>query len=68
MTEKIVAKDTEHLKKLIKDAMRKNTFACDLNFIDVSNITDMRGLFSYSKFNGCIECGNYEWHVRKFLF
>ena len=54
MTEKIVAKDTEHLKKLIKDAMRKNTFACDLNFIDVSNITDMRGLFSYSKFNGDI--------------
>lgn len=54
MTEKIVAKDTEHLKKLIKDAMKKNTFACDLNFIDVSNITDMRGLFSYSKFNGDI--------------
>ena len=54
MTEKIVAKDKEHLKKLIKVAMKKNTFACDLNFIDVSNITDMSDLFSYSKFNGDI--------------
>lgn len=59
MTEKIVAKDKEHLKKLIKDAMKKNSFACDLNFIDVSNITDMSDLFSYSKFNGDIS----KWNV-----
>ena len=41
----VVAKDKEHLKSLIKEAIEKNGEECDLNFIDVSHVTDMSGLF-----------------------
>ena len=50
----VVAKDEEHLYKLIKEAIAKNGPACDLNFIDVSGINDMRGMFNHSEFNGDI--------------
>ncbi len=43
--EKVVAKDKEHLKKLIKAAIKKNGINCDLNFIDVSQSTEMNDLF-----------------------
>ena len=54
MENKVVAKDCEHLKSLIEDAIEKNGPNCDLNFIDVSNITDMSGLFEDSRFDGDI--------------
>ena len=51
---KVVAKDTDHLKQLIKDAIEKNGLQCDLNFIIVSNVTNMSRLFYESEFNGDI--------------
>ncbi len=49
-----IAKDKEHLKALIREAIKKDGYECDLNFIDVSQITDMGGMFACSRFNGDI--------------
>ena len=49
-----IAFDKDQLKEFIDAAIEKNGDECDLNFIDVSNITDMRGLFAGSQFNGDI--------------
>ena len=57
--EKIVAKDKEHLKALITEAIKKNGNECDLNFIDVSNVTDMSFLFKGVRFDGDIS----QWDV-----
>ena len=70
--EKVIAKDKEDLKFLINQAMKENGYNCDLNFIDVSNVTDMSDLFcknfivenkevtnTRSLFNGSIS----EWDV-----
>ena len=51
---KIVARNREHLKELISEAIKKYGNKCDLNFIDVSNVTDMSYMFAYSYFNGDI--------------
>lgn len=50
----IIPKDKIHLKKIIKSEIFNNGLQCDLNHIDVSNIKDMKYLFSDSEFNGDI--------------
>ena len=47
---KIVAKDKEHLKLLIKQEIEKNGPNCNLNHIDVSNVTSMYAMFYRSPF------------------
>ncbi len=50
----IVANDGEHLRRLIEETILEKGPNCDLNFIDVSNVKDMRGMFCGSEFNGDI--------------
>ena len=56
---KIIAKDKRHLELLIHQEMEKNGPNCDLNHIDVSNVTDMSWMFSDSPFNQDIS----KWNV-----
>ena len=57
--EKTVAKSRRSLDILISNRIKKYGPNCDLNDIDVSQITDMSELFLYSKFNGDIS----KWNV-----
>ena len=54
--EKVVARDCDHLRQLIFETIEKDGPNCDLNFIDVSQVTDMYCVFSgpNSVFNGDI--------------
>lgn len=54
MPEKIIARDHDHLVLLIEEAIEEKGPKCDLNFIDVSQVTDMHAVFAESKFNGDI--------------
>lgn len=44
----------EELKKIIQETIEKQGEGCNLNFINVSSINDMHGLFNNSEFNGDI--------------
>ena len=50
----ITVNSREELKELIKQRIEEQGPKCDLNDIDVSKITDMSGVFAYSKFCGDI--------------
>ena len=54
-------KDKERTKKIIKDRISKEWPNCDVNDIDVSQITDMSKLFYESKFNEDIS----KWNTSK---
>ena len=50
-----IAEDKDHLKALIDKAIKKHGTNCDLNFINVSKVSDMSGLFNiYNEIGSCI--------------
>ena len=57
--ERVVVQDRNQLEELVYATIREKGYECNLNFIDVSNVTDMGGLFRDSQFNGDIS----EWDV-----
>ncbi|MBR2900113.1 MAG: BspA family leucine-rich repeat surface protein [Fibrobacter sp.] len=57
MPEKVVATN-ENIKELVEKAIKKYGLNADLNFIDVSHVTDMSSLFADSLFNGDISNWN----------
>lgn len=52
--ENVQPQSNVELKNIIRETIKTNGTNCDLNFIDVSKITDMSFLFDGSKFNGDI--------------
>ena len=52
-------KTRNELEDIINQRIKSEGNKCDLNDIDISNITDMSNLFAFSKFNGDIS----KWNV-----
>lgn len=50
----IVVNDNAHLRELVAQSMAADGPLCDLNHIDVSNVTDFSDIFQGSDFNGDI--------------
>ena len=57
----VKAENRQHLVSLVEEHLKKHGYSCDLNHIDVSQITDLSFLFSESTFNGDIS----QWDVSK---
>ena len=55
---KLFPKTKDELLEMIKNEISKNGNGCSLNHIDVSKITDMSKLFSFSNFDGDISGWN----------
>lgn len=51
---KISVKDIFSLVDVIKEEIKKNGNSCDLNFIDVSQLTDLSRLFSCEDLRGVL--------------
>ena len=58
---KVIIRDKQHLVGRIKKSIILYGNNADLNHFDTSRVTDMRGLFMNSSFNGSIE----QWNVSK---
>ena len=56
-------KTRKELKDLVNKLIKERGNNCDLNDIDVSEVTDMNNLFSWSKFNSDIS----NWNVSKVI-
>ena len=50
----IIATSKEHLSDEIHRLIQNEGHGCDLNCIDVSEVTDMSYLFSHTVFNGTL--------------
>ena len=55
---KLFPKTKAELQEMIKNEISENGNGCSLNHIDVSKITDMSKLFSFSNFDGDISGWN----------
>jgi hypothetical protein len=58
MKSTIIAKDKQHLLKIIDEEIKLNGNDCDLNHIDISNLKELSYLFYMSSFNGEISKWN----------
>jgi surface protein len=61
-----IAKDRDHLQKLIRLNIERFGNECNLNYIDTSSVTNMSYMFymlTHSKFNGDIS----QWDVSKVI-
>ena len=52
MPSTIIAQDNDHLKELVAQAIATYGPLCDLNYIDVSVVTEFTDIFRGSRFNG----------------
>ena len=52
--QKVLARDKEHLQKLVAQGIRESGLSANLNYIDTSQVKNMSELFYGSLFNGDI--------------